>query len=114
MHCRDRTQLKSSALQAAYSTDVSVNKFEKLCKAQYFNLPSETSLQKKRYALRPYECDRFDELCQSLKDWDPASTFVASELAKTFNVTCTDSSHKIKLLAQDVTPTISGLEIVPK
>ena len=64
--------------------------------------------------MQPRECDRFDELCQSLKDWDPAATFVASELAKTFNVTCTDSSHKIKLLAQNVNPTISGLEIVPK
>ena len=40
------TQLKDSALQAAYSTDVSVNKFEKLRKAQYFNSPSETSVQK--------------------------------------------------------------------
>ena len=53
-------------------------------------------------------------MCQSLNDWDPANTFVASELAKTFDITCTDSSHKIKLLAQDVNPTIPGLEIVPK
>ena len=108
------SQLKSSALQAAYSTDVSVSKFEKLRKAQYFNSPSITSLQKKRYALRPHECGKFDELCQLLKDWEPSNTFVASELAKTFDVTCTDSSHKIKLLAQDVNPTIPGLEIVPK
>ena len=108
------SQLKSSALQAAYSTDVSVSKFEKLRKAQYFNSPSVTSLQKKRYALRPHECGKFDELCQLLKDWEPSNTFVASELAKTFDVTCTDSSHKIKLLAQDVNPTIPGLEIVPK
>ena len=62
--CED--QRKCSTLQAAYSTDASVSKFEKLCKAQYFNLPSVTSLQNKRYTLRPLECGKFNELCQSM------------------------------------------------
>ena len=68
-------QLKSSALQAAYSTDASVSKFEKLRKAQYINSPSVTSLQK-CYALRPHECGKSDELCQSLNDWDHSNTFM--------------------------------------
>ena len=58
-----------------------------------------------------HECGKFD---QSLNDWDPAKPFVASELVKIFDVTHTDSSHKIKLLAQDVNPTIPGLETIPK
>lgn len=46
------SQLKSSALQAAYSLDVSISKFEKLHKAQYYDLPSEPkSSKKKRFAL---------------------------------------------------------------
>ena len=69
-------QLKSSALQAAYSTDASVSKFEKLRKAQYINSPSVTSLQKKCYALRPHKCGKSDELCQSLNDWDHSNTFM--------------------------------------
>lgn len=101
------SQLNSSALQAAYSTDVSLSKYERLLKAQYFNLLCKAkSVKKKRYALRPHECENFDELCQSLKDWYPASTFVGTELAKMFNVTGTDSGHKIKLLAQEVNPAI--------
>ena len=80
-------------------TDVSDSKFQKLRKAQYFNSPSVTSLEKKRYTLQPHECGKFD---QSPNDRDPAKPFVASELVKIFDVTHTDSSHKVKLLAQDV------------
>ena len=109
------SQLNSSALQAAYSTDVSLSKYEKLRKVQYFDLPSKARpSKKKRYALRLHECENFDELCQSLKDWDPASTFAGTELARRFNVVGTDSGHKIKLLAQEVNPAIPGLEIVSR
>lgn len=107
------SQLNSSALQAVYSTDTSFSKFEKLRKAQFFDLPSEPkSSKKKHYALQPHDCESFDELCHYLKDWDPSRTFVGTELAKMFSVTGTDSSHKIKLLAQVVNPAIPGLEIV--
>ena len=58
---------------------------------------------KKRFPLQPEECDRFDDLSQTLLNWDPAKTLVASELAtselaREFNAVGTDSSHKINPL----------------
>ena len=77
--------------------------------------PSEAhGLTKKRYLLRPDECDRHDELCQTLENWDPANKLVASELAKEYNAKGSDSSHKIKLLALELNSSIPGSEIVPK
>ena len=110
-----KKQLDDSALQAAYATDTSFSKYEKMRRAQYFIAPSETQCsKKKRYPLRPEECDSFDDLSQTLLKWDPANTLVASELAKQFNVVGTDSSHRIKLLACELNPRIPGSEIVCK
>ena len=108
------SELDSSAIQAVYSTDVSLSKYSKLRMMQFFNEPSEQASTKKRFPVQFHECDRFDELKQTLINWDPATTFVASELAKDFNILGTDSSHKIRLLAREVNPSIPGLEIVQK
>ena len=62
----------------------------------------------------PDECDRHDELCQLLVNWDPAKKLVASELAREHNAVGTDRSHKIKLLALKLNSDIPGSEIVPK
>lgn len=89
--------------------------YKKLQKAQYFELPSEAKTPKKKHhALRPQERENFDELGQTMKDWDPARKFVGTELAKTFPAAGIDSGHKIKLLAQKVYPAIPGLEITSK
>ena len=107
--------MESSTLTAVYSNDVSFNKFEKLRKAQYFDLPSEAKPPKrKRKALQPHECENYGELCQTLKDWDPARKFVGTEVARAFKAAGTDAGHKIKLLAQKDYPAIPGLEIAPK
>ena len=44
--------------------------------------------------LQPHESDRYDQLCETLKSWDPANTLVASKLAKTFNVSGTEHATK--------------------
>ena len=80
-----KQQLEVSALQAVYTTDTSFSKYEKMRRAQYFDPPSKAhSSTKKRYPLRPDECDRHDKLCQTLVNWE-------------HNAVGTDRSHKIKL-----------------
>ena len=107
--------LEESAIQAVYTTDTSFSKYEKMRQAQYFNPPSEAhGLTKKWYLLWPDECDRHNELCQTLENWDPANKLVASGLAKEYNAKGSDSSHKIKLLALELNSSIPGSEIVPK
>ena len=107
-------QLDDSAIQAVYATNVSFSMYDKLRKNQFFSQPSGEPSTKRRFPLRPHECDRFDELQQTLRDWDPAKPFIAAELAKEFDILGTDSSHRIRLLAQVINPTIPGLEIVSK
>ena len=108
-------ELENSALQAAFATDTSFLKYDKMRRAQYLVSPSEAHESKKKwYPLRPGDCDRFDELRQTLINWNPAKTLVASELAKEFNIMGTDSSHRIKLLACELNPSIPGSEVVPK
>ena len=64
--------------------------------------------------LRLHKCENFPKLSGGLSGWDPAKPLVASQLAKEFNVLETDSSHKIRLLAGDLNPSVPGIEIVPK
>ena len=110
-----KKQLENSALQAAFATDTRFLKYDKMRRAQYLVSPSEAhESKKKRYPLRPGDCDRFDELRQTLINWNPAKTLVASELAKEFNIMGTDSSHRIKLLACELNPSIPGSEVLPK
>ena len=110
-----KKQLDDSALQAAYATDTSFLKHDKMRRAQYFSPPSEAQCSKKnRRPLQPEECERFEALKEALLKWDPAKTLVASELAREFNVVGTDSSHRIKLLACELNPSIPGSEIVSK
>ena len=109
------SHLENATLPALYSNDVSFNKFDRLRKAQYFDLPSEAKSPKRKHkALQPHECENYGELCQNLKDWDPTRKFVGTELARTFKVAGTDAGHKIKLLAQKDYPAIPGLEIASK
>ena len=107
-------QLDDSAIQAVFACNVSFSTYDKLRKNQFFSQPTGEPSKKKRFPLRPHECDRFDELQQTLRNWNHARPFVAAELAKEFDVLGTDSSHRIRLLAQTVNPTIPGLEIVSK
>ena len=66
------------------------------------------------YPLRLHKCENFPKLSEGLSDWDPAKPLVASQLAKEFNVLDRDCSHKIRLLARDLNPSVPGIEIVPK
>ena len=110
-----KKQLDDNALPGTYATDTSFSKYEKIRRAVFLLPPSEVhSSTKKRYPLRPDECDRHDELCEKLRNWDPAKTLVASELAREHNAVRSDSSNKIKLLARELNSSIPGSEIVPK
>ena len=59
-------------------------------------------------------CIRFEDLKDTLLKWNPAKTVVVSELAGEFNVVGTDSSHRLKLLACEINPSIPRSEIVSK
>ena len=108
-------QLESSALPSAYSTDVSFSRYGNIRRAQYFSPPRESDLPvKKRNSLQAHECDRFDALCQTLINWDPATPFVASQLAREFNLSGTDISFRIRMLARELDSPAPGLEVDPK
>jgi hypothetical protein len=77
--------LQNSALVAVYSNDVSLNKMEKLRKAQYYDPPDTSRPKKKRCALKASECTRFDDLVDKLKEWDSSCPFVATAVANEFN-----------------------------
>ena len=98
-------------MQAAYSTDLSFSRLQKYSKAQYYEPPNESSKKKQRYSLQSHQCNRFDELVDRLRNWDDSTPFVATRLAKDFEVVGTDAAHKLKLLALELNPTIPGLEI---
>ena len=106
--------LEKSTLQAAYSTDLSFSRLQRHCKAQYHEPPNESSRKKKRYSLQSHPCNRYDELVDKLTNWDDSTPFIATSLAKDFEVVGTDAAYKIKLLALELNPTIPGLEIKPK
>ena len=106
--------LEKSTLQAAYSTDLSFSRLQRYCKAQYYEPPNESIRKKKRYSLQSNQCNRYDELVDKLTNWDDSTPFIATSLAKDFEVVGTDAAHKIKLLALELNPTIPGLEIKPK
>ena len=106
--------LEKSTLRAAYATDLSFSRLQKYSKAQYYEPPNESSKKKKRYSLQSHQCNRYDELVDKLRNWDESTPFVATHLAKDFEVVGTDASHKLKLLALELNPTIPGLEIKPK
>ena len=73
-----KKQLENSVLQAAFVTDTSFLKYDRMRRAQYLVSSSEAhESKKKRYPLRPDDCDRFDELRQTLINWNPAKTLVA-------------------------------------
>ena len=111
-----KKQLDNSALQAAFATDTSFLKYDRMGKAQYLVSHLKHTTQKGYgiYPLRLDDCDRFDELKQTTINWNPAKTLAASELAKEFNTIGTDSTHRIKLLACELNPSIPGSEVVPK
>ena len=73
----DASILKSS-LVAAYTHDVSLNKMDKIRKVQYFNPPKPADSPKTRFAVKPSECSRYDELVARLKSWDSSCPFVAT------------------------------------
>ena len=107
--------LDSSTLQAVYSNNISLSKADSFRKEQFFEPPTDDKApKKKRYPLRPHECSKFPELYECLKTWDTNTKFIASDIAKLFDVNATDGSNKIRLLAQEINPSIPGLEIVPK
>ena len=108
------SSLEKSTLQAAYATDLSFSRLQMYSKAQYYEPPNESSKKKKCYSLQPHQCNRFDELVDKLRNWDDSTPFVATHLAKDFEVVGTDAAHKRKLLALELNPTIPGLEIKPK
>ena len=88
--------LEKSTLQAAYSTDLSFSRLQRYCKAQYYEPPNESSRKKKRYSLQSHQCNRYDELVDKLTNWDDSTPFIATSLAKDFEVVGTDAAHKIK------------------
>lgn len=102
-----KKQLDNSAPQTAYATDTSFLKYERMSRAHYF-IPAS-----KAHGWFD-ECNKYDKLCETLKNWDPAKTLVASELAREFNAVGTDSSHKIKLLVRTFNSSIPSSEVVLK
>ena len=66
--CTD--SLNKSTLSAAYCTDTSLSKMERLRKAQYYEPPDKSKYKKKRFALQSHECTNFDELKNGINLWD--------------------------------------------
>ena len=97
-----------------YSTDLSFSRLQRYCRAQYYEPPNESSRKKKRCSLQSHQCNRYDELVDKLTNWDDSTPFIATLLAKDFEVVGTDAARKIKLLALGLNTTIPGLEIKPK
>ena len=100
--CSD--SLNKSTLSAAYCTDTSLNKMERLRKVQYYELPDKSRPKKKRRALQTHECTNFDDLNRRIKEWDKSTGFTATDLDKEFGINGSDAAHKIKLLAMELNP----------
>ena len=79
----------------------------------YYNSPVPPKARKRK-PLTHEQCDRYDELCDVLKNWDPSRTFVAAEIAREFKIGLSDASNKIKLLAIELGAEIPGLAIGSK
>ena len=60
------------------------------------------------------KCNRFDELCEVLENWEPGKKFVAAEVSREFGVSLTDASNKIKLLVIELGVEIPELTIESK
>ena len=72
---------------------------------------------RKRSALKECNCqstDDFQALCYKLQNWDKGEKFVASDLAREFQISGTDAGHKIKLLTLELGADIEGLELTSK
>ena len=110
--CTD--SLNKSTLSAAYCTDTSLCKMERLRKAQYYEPPDKSKHKKKHFALQSHKCTNFDELNRRIKEWDKSMGITATDLVKEFDIKGSDAAHKVKLLAMELNPTIPGLEIKSK
>ena len=113
--CRDESNqaLSENALIRVHSQNVSFALNDRLQKNTYYNPPVPPK-PRKRKPLTREQCDRFDELCEVLENWEPGKKFVAAEVAREFGVSLTDASNKIKLLAMELGVDIPELTIGSK
>ena len=110
--------LAKNAIVRVHSQDLSFSKHTRQRLATYFDAPQSVSQKKKaRTALSANDCqtnEQFDTICHKLRNWPADKKFVATEIAKEFEIKRSDASHKIKLLALDLKANIAGLTLTAK
>ena len=113
--CRDESNqvLSENALIRVHSQNVSFAMNDRMRKNTYYNSPVPPKPRMRKPLTRD-QCDRFDELCEVLENWDSGKKFVAAEVAREFGVRLTDASNKIKLLAIELGAEIPELTIDSK
>ena len=113
--CRDESNqaLSENALIRVHSQNVSFAMNDRMRKNTYYNSPVPPKPRKRKPLTRD-QCNRFDELCKVLENWDSGKKFVAAEVAREFGVRLTDASNKIKLLAIELGAEIPELTIDSK